>query len=450
MKRASVLFLIFLFFMSSHVNMKVKASETAPETPSVWSLKDLFKRALAYSEQIQIAEQQLFITEKDRDKAFALLVPRFTAFGEYRWNDQLTTQKPESSLGLGLRLDQSVTLNGKEFVAFGLTKDRIIQSQYDLETVKEAYLFQVASAYYDVLKSIQTKEIAISSVKRLDVQKKAVVTKLALEEIPKTELFRTDAELSGSRTALVVAENGLYSSRILLARLVDLPEHFKIGAPGKTREPSADLDLATIQKTALSNRADLQSKQMAQKISEGLIKVSRGDYWPTLSLDGMYLRSDADPTAFLPQATEPPYETVRDGFTVGLSLNFPIYDGGVRRAGLSQARAQARQAELQVKDYEKLVSLEAKKAYLDMVTAKSAIGSLGDQLKSANENYTAITHSFDNGLADSLDVIDANTLLQRSESELLEARYRYAQAILNLHWASGRFMQSVEEYFLEE
>ncbi len=436
--------------MSSQANLIARASETAPEAPSIWSLKDLFKRALAHSEQIQIVEQQLLITEKDRDKAFALLVPRFTAFGNYKWYDRLTTQTPESTLGLGVRLDQSVTLNGREFTAFGITKDRITQSQFDLDAAKEGYLFMVASAYYEVLKSIQTKEIAVSSVKRLEVQKKAVQTKLELGEILKTDFFRTDAELSGSKTTLVVAVNGLYSSRISLARLVDLPKNFEIGEPDAPREPAADLDLDTIQKTALSNRADLRSKQMALKISEGLIKVSRGAYWPVLSLEGMYLRSDANPVAFLPVETEPPFETVREGFSIGLNLSFPIYDGGVRRAELSQARAQAKQAELLVKDYEKVVSLEAAKAYLDMITAKSAIGSLTDQLKSAQENYRAITHSFNNGLADSLDVIDGNTLLIKSESALLEANYRFAQAILNLHWTSGRFMQSVQEYFIAD
>ncbi|MDH3259209.1 MAG: TolC family protein, partial [Deltaproteobacteria bacterium] len=49
-----------------------------------YSLHDLYRLALEKSEVIQIAEEDLFISEKQKDKARAVLFPTLSAFGAHR------------------------------------------------------------------------------------------------------------------------------------------------------------------------------------------------------------------------------------------------------------------------------------------------------------------------------------------------------------------------------
>ena len=55
---------------------------------------------------------------------------------------------------------------------------------------------------------------------------------------------------------------------------------------------------------------------------------------------------------------------------------------------------------------------------------------LEDQLAFARDNYKAVLRQFENGLAVSLDVMDANSLLLSSEKNVAEALYNYQLAYL--------------------
>ena len=69
--------------------------------------------------------------------------------------------------------------------------------------------------------------------------------------------------------------------------------------------------------------------------------------------------------------------------------------------------------------------------------------SLKDQFDFAAENYRMVTKQFQYGLADSLDVMDANNLLVTSELDLARAQYDYYFAMLQLRRATGTLLDTV-------
>lgn len=403
---------------------------------TAFSLENLYEMALKQAEQIKIAEKDLFIAEKDEDRAFAVLVPSLTAFGEYQRYNEEKNALPESSQAWGARLDQRFTLNGRELTGFQMAKDNIEKSRFDLDAVRKAYLLRIASAYYTILKNKKALEIAKSNVERLEAYKQAIQLRLELKDTPRTELYRAEAELSGSETERMAAENNLRFSRISLARLVPLPKDFEL-VPPKNLKPERDFPpLDQLIRSALVKRIDLKSLEMAKKISESEIDYYKGAHWPVIALEGVYTSLDSDPEWYYPDD-----ESLR----VGVSVNFPLFEGGLRSAEISQARARARQLELQMKDAVKEVAVDVEQSWLDLQTSESALGSLGDKLKSAQENYHAVLQQYEHGLADSLDVIDANTLLLVSERGLLDATYNYKLSILNLERAEGSLLENIRQ-----
>ncbi len=164
----SILLLIFF-----KINLLAQNVTGVLSQEATYSLPDLYKIALDKSENIKISEENLYISERNKEKAVSVLFPRFSTFGNYtRYQEEKiydgTVTQPESSKSWGLKLSQSFTLNGRELIAFRVAEDSIEKSKYELYAVKEGYLFTVASAYYDVLKSMKTKEIAESNMERLE------------------------------------------------------------------------------------------------------------------------------------------------------------------------------------------------------------------------------------------------------------------------------------------
>jgi len=438
-KKIKIFLLIIIVLIFCKTNLMAQNVQGAK-----YSLPDLYKITLDKSENIKISEENLYISERNKEKAISVLFPRFSTFGNYtRYHDEKIHEgaviQPESSTSWGLKLSQSFTLNGRELIAFRVAEDSIEKSKYELYAVKEAYLFSVASAYYDVLKSMKTKEIAESNMERLEKHRYAVSIRLKLEEVTKTALYRADAELSKSKADVISAKNMLRLAKAALARIAGLPDVYEIQSPvipdsAQILSPLQDDKdkLESFKKEALENRAELSSLKIAEKMADDMVKISKGAYFPVMSIEGTYSDYEQDSS----QGT-----SGDDALSIGVNLAFTIYDGGLRNAELKEVLAQKRQVRLAIENISKQIAVEIEQAYLELLTHQSVLKSLEDQLEFARENYNAVSKQFKNGLSDSLDVMDANNLLVTSQKQLSESQYDFQLAQLNLERAKGTFLK---------
>lgn len=442
-RKIFIYLLISLFTLIVPFKAILQAQEV--DSPSisqqVYSLNDLYKIALKASEKINISKENLTIAERTKDKALSVLFPRFSSFGSTtHYNEEKVssgaTIQPESTTSWGLMLTQSFSLNGKELIALRITEDAIKKSKHDLNAVKEAYLFSVASAYFDVLKAKGIVEIAEANVERLESHKKSVTLRLKLEEVPKTELYRTEAELSKSKTDLIGAKNNFKLAKRVLAHISGITNDFEIKEPEFKGESIHEYDIDALKREGLSHRAEIKSLDIQKRISDDYVKFARSAYWPTISIEGLYVNNDQQPSsAFL----------VEDSLSLGLTINIPLFDGGLKKADIKEMLAKKRQVDLALKGLSKQISTEIEQAYLQLMNAHSVMTSLNDQLQFAHENYGAVLKLFKYGLANSIDVMDANTLLVTSEKQLSDARYSYQLLILGVERAKGVFLKSILE-----
>ena len=410
----------------------IPGAESPPGGAPVYTLTDLYRLALGRSEQIEISRQDIRIAETTRQKAFSVLVPRFSTFGDHTRYTQSSPLQPDSSTTWGLRLDQSFTLNGKELIALRVTEDRIVKSRHDLDAVREAYLFQVASGFYNLLAADEAFEIAQAEVTRLETHLDSVRVRLKLEEVAKTALYRAEAELSKAITAHITARNLQRVAVNVLARLVGLSGDYRIRSPRMMPvDPALTVDLERLKQEAVATRPELKALKVQQQIAADQVAFVRSAYWPTVSLSGQYINSRMEPGD--EYATE-------ENYSIGAQLTFTLFDGGLRKADIREARIQQRQAALARTDLEKSIALEVDIVYLELLNQQSVLQSLNDQLQFAQANYDAVAKQFEHGLANSTDVMDANALLVTSQRELSEARYGYQLALLKLDRVKGIFL----------
>lgn len=414
-----------------------------------YSLEDLYRLALERSETIKIAEEDLYISEREKDRAKSALLPTLSAFGGHtRYSEEkINNIQPEYTNEWGVRLDQSFSLSGRELSAYKITKKGIRKSMYDLDAVKEEYLLIVASAYYDILKLKKALEITGANVERLTRHRNASRTRLEVGEVTRTALLRAEAELAGAQSEFIKAENGLRLSKTILAKTVSISgdydlEEPRTGIDSNIREQEVlnllvgdcrQSTMECLKETAFSERPEIKIMTLQKEIAEDNVKYARGSYWPDISLAGVYLRQENEPSS-APGLNERIYGT--------LKLDFPLFEGGLRIAEVKEAKAQLRQAEQRLSDLTQSVSVEVENSYLNLLTVSSVIIQLQAEATYAGDNYNAVAKQFQYGIADSIDVIDANTLLVTAERELSNAKYDYRLAVLKLKRATGRLLKT--------
>lgn len=427
-----------------------------------YSLDELFSLALERSEIIKIAEEDLYISELEKDKALAALLPTLSAFGTHtRYTEEKQkvgfTIQPETSNTWGVRMDQSFSLSGKELTGYKITREAIVKNIFDLNAVKEKYLLTVASAYYDVLKSKKALEIASTNVERLTKHRDAARIRLKVGEVTKTVLLRAEAELAGAQSDLIKAENNIRLAKTSLARIVGISEVFDVkeSQPGNNSEmPGQEqiifdfliqdcqlLTLDCLKEIALTKRAEIKALTIQKKITEKKVKYAKGSYWPTLSVEGVYSKKEDNPASSF---------EINERIYGGLRFDFPFFEGGLRRAEVREAKAKLRQAQYSLLDLKNSVAVEVENSYLNLITESGILTKLQAEVEYAIDNFNAVSKQFEHGLANSVDIMDANTLLVTAERELANARYNYQLVILNLKRSIGTLLKTVISQQLSE
>jgi outer membrane protein len=403
-----------------------------------YALSDVYREALKNSEKIKMAQENLYIAQVGKNKALSLLLPRVTAFGTYNhFTEQKTTIsgaliQPDESVNWGVRADESFSVSVRELNALKMAGQTITKNEYDLDATKSEFVLAVSSAYYDVMKAKKSLDIAANNMERLTQYRNAVEKKVKVGELTKTSLLRAEGELSGARSDYLKATNFLKLSRAVLVRIAGIEEDFFLK---ETLPPvEDDKSLEYMRNIAFDSRADLKSYDMQTQIAEEQVKYARGAFWPNLNLFAIYQGADQNPAG--PTLN-------RESILAGAALNFPFFEGGLRIAELNEAKARQRQSRLLYDDLKKNVDIELQGAYLDLQTQKGMLKFFEDQLIFARDNYKAVLRQFENGLAISLDVMDANSLLLSAEKNVAEASYNYQLACLKIKRSNGTLLQFV-------
>jgi Outer membrane protein len=426
---------VLLYMMIALIPAVIFVSESIARE---YALKDVYREALKNSEKIKMAQENLYIARVGKDKAWSVLIPKITAFGTYNhFSEQKTSEagvllQPSESGNWGVRADESFSVSVRELNVLEIAGQTITKNEYDLDATKADFVLAVASAYYDVMKAKKSLDIAADNMERLTQYRNSVEKKVKVGNLTKTSLLRAEGELSGARSDYLKATNALKLYRTVLVRITGIEDDFRLK---ETLPPVEDnKSLENLRNIAFDSRADLKSYDMQTKMSEEQVKYARGAFWPYLNLFAIYSGADQNP----------PGQTLnRESILAGAALNFPFFEGGLRIAELNEAKAKNRQAKLAYDDYKKNVDIELQSAYLDLQTQKGILKFLEDQLIFAKDNYNAVLKQFENGLAVSLDVMDANSLLLSSEKNVVEALYNYQLAYLKVKRSNGTLLKFV-------
>lgn len=409
----------------------------AAEQPH-YTLKDLCRIANEKAEAIKIADEDYYIAQQERERAKSVLIPRATLFGQYLnyKNDEMRV--PDTNT-IGGKLTQSFTLNGRELIAYDISKRGIDQAGFSREAVRSDYIFQVAQAYIQTISNQRLVDVADADVERLTAHRNSVNEKLSVGNVTKTALYRAEAELSRAKTDQIIAKNNVGTSKANIVRLVGIEDEFMVTAADLQSIQDFTTTPDEIEALALKHRYEIKEAQKTLEIAERTVAYEKGDYWPSVNLEGGYKESDVryDTTA----GSRTKYDT-EDAY-IQAELQFTLYDGGLRRAQVRQARAKERQAQQALSDREKIVKLQAQESYLEFITAKNAWINLQDELKSAKENYNAVQMQFKYGMANSVDIMDANTLLVEAERRLSNAEYTYYLAVLKITYTQGDILSTL-------
>ena len=132
--------------------------------------------------------------------------------------------------------------------------------------------------------------------------------------------------------------------------------------------------------------------------------------------------------------------------TIGVEVEIPIFSGGLTSSRVREATLLKRKVEEESEYVKRDVELQVRKAYLTLQTNLSEISAYQIALESSQTQLNSTKIGFQEGLRNSVEVLNAQQTFYASTRDLLSARYNYLKNLLNLKHTVGTLsVKDIEE-----
>jgi len=304
-----------------------------------------------------------------------------------------------------------------------------VQDARDLvvEGVVTGYLEIIAGA--SRVASIQAQVNTAEAVYNRAVDQKQAGTS------PAIDVLRAQVELKTQQQRLLAQQNQFDKDKLTLARVIGLPagQAFDV-SDNVPFAPLGGLTQEEALRMALAQRPDYQSARKTMQGAEEALRAARAQWYPTVGIDGFY--GDSGPTLASSHGV----------FNLAAALNFNIFNGGRIRSDVEQARAVLRQRTDELADLGGQIDFQVRTAFLDIRTAAEQVTVAQANLQLANETLEQARDRFSAGVADTIEVVQAQESVAAANDSIISALYAHNVAKAALARALGLAEQGIRKF----
>ncbi len=239
-------------------------------------------------------------------------------------------------------------------------------------------------------------------------------------------------KVNEAEVTLIQVDNGLALSKMLLCRLCGLEMSTEIRLPDEAadRLPETALTDDADVETALKNRPELRSLDMAQRIGKHKVTIARSEFMPNVALTGGYLTSN-------PSLTDGFHKRFNGIWNVGVVVKIPVLTWGERHHKVQAARREAAIATYRFEEAAEKIELQVTQSRLKIHEATERYAAASRSRAEADENLRCANLGMLEGVIPVSNVLEAQTAWLAAHSEQLTARIDMMLADLYLRKALG-------------
>ncbi|OJU63024.1 MAG: hypothetical protein BGO01_03550 [Armatimonadetes bacterium 55-13] len=308
------------------------------------------------------------------------------------------------------------------------SKANLVASEETLQATQNDVKLNVRKNYLSVLRAEDQVEVAKLAVVEAKERLKNAQAERAAGSKADVDVIRIEAQVAQAESDEIVAENQWTLSKQSLNNVLGRPieTDFKVShIEGLPSKPKVEVD--KLAKAAQDNRPEVKALELTQEALAFIRRAAERGMNPSLTLAINYVRN-IDAEGF----------SARDEQTTGtLTLNIPVFDSGVTRAQVKQARQDEEQAKIQTEQVRLGISLEVRQAITNLINSSTRLEVAQRQLKSAEENYRIAKLRLQAGEGITLEITDALQQLTQARTGAVAARYDYWTAYSELQRAVG-------------
>jgi len=166
-------------------------------------------------------------------------------------------------------------------------------------------------------------------------------------------------------------------------------------------------------------------------LNEANLRYQRWSFLPSVSANGAYNLN------YLNNSFSKLYTTSYPQSYAGLTLSFPIFQGGKRRYDIRAAEWQLKQTDLQLDRFQQTATAEYSNALAQYKASLASYRVLSENVEMAQEVYDVIQLQYRAGVKTYLEVVTAETDLRTAQINYYNALYQVLSAKIDVLKSQG-------------
>jgi outer membrane protein len=316
----------------------------------------------------------------------------------------------------------------KILTQISLSDKQLIKTQQDL-------IFRISKAYFDTL--LAKNQVDLFQFQRASIQEQLLKAEAQFDA---GLISVTDINEAKTKKALIEAEQiGAIQKLKIKKREIQI---ITGNLPGKLTPLNPIITFTKIDNLAddwisiaQENNLELQIKKDEIKIAEREIDSKRSGHFPTI--DAIASRSRNWDKGGFPYGTTK-NEGIRNySDTIGIEISIPIFSGGMTSSKVREAVLLKSKLEEDVEYLRRGIELKVRGYYLSLQTNFSEISAYQQAMEAAELQLESTQLGFQEGLRNSVEVLDSQQILFNAKLNVLESRYNYLMNFINLKLSVG-------------
>ena len=242
---------------------------------------------------------------------------------------------------------------------------------------------------------------------------------IAIGSLDRTELYKILQRLHQARAERTRADSQYRIARARLARLTGFDREHVSGLSLARLQAAAPVTLEETLSQAASMSQTLAQARQRLEVAEGELAFRKADLWPTLNLE---VNANTRKVGNL---------TTTD-FVGNLGLVMPLYEGGVRRSRLRNARLAVETARQELLVEQERVAIEVRTTWNQLESLNKVLLSFQSAVVDSEKVVKLTRSKLDAGHATFVEYIEAQQSVLGATFMLLDNRLRLETTRINL------------------
>jgi outer membrane protein TolC len=290
-------------------------------------------------------------------------------------------------------------------------------SQLSKETARNEVAAKTALAYFELFQARKITALASAGLDAADKQRELVETSFSAGKVRPVDVTAAKTAVLAARQDLLVAREKEQLAEAELRELTGLPENVSI----QTREPQIDSpalesDERTLFQQALESAPEILQADAVIRAKEFHVEAERGENLPRMELVGQYAlfsRSNNYSDYF--------NRFERNNFLLGLSVQFPLFNGFRTSARVAQSRQEVAEERYRLQGLKSELKLNIQRGLSALRIARGALDLARSDAAAAREMAEVSETLLSTGRIGAKDMENVRTQLRQKELALIEA-----------------------------